>query len=96
VGSRGGLPTVLTRRLPEIYRTDPSGAVTPWFLAAFLLTGGVSPAVSGEESGWVLRVEGDGSELPDWWERAGSGALSDALRRATEYWEDRRPYGCTA
>jgi len=39
--------------------------------------GGVQTAVliTGEESGWVLWVEGDGSFVSHWWKCAGSGAL---------------------
>jgi len=67
---------VSSQRLPEVDRIDPGSEVTSWFPGTFLLCGGLSPAVSGEESGWVLRVERDWSFVSDWGERAGSGALS--------------------
>src|SRR5690349_2475198 len=39
------------------------------------------PAVSGEESGGVLRVERYGNFVPDWWKCGGSGALSVWLQK---------------
>jgi hypothetical protein len=40
----------LSRRLPEIDRSGPIDEVTSWFQPTFLLSRGLSPAVSGEES----------------------------------------------
>jgi hypothetical protein len=85
-GSSGGLPNVLSQRLLEIYRSGFCRVVTPWFSCRFLLSGLVSPAVSGEESGGVLRVEGDGSFVSYWWKRADSGALRVWLRENAESW----------
>jgi hypothetical protein len=80
-GSSGGLPNVLSQRLLEIYRSGFCRVVTPWFSCRFLLSGLVSPAVSGEESGGVLRVEGDGSFVSNRWITAGFLTLLVLLQK---------------
>jgi len=46
----------------------------------------LSPAKSVEESGWVLRVEGGGGYLSDWWKRAGACAVSVWLPKNAVIW----------
>ena len=62
---------------------EPASDITAQFLWGFL-TRGLSPAVSGEESGWVLWVEGDGGCVSDWRKRAGSGALTVSVQKNAE------------
>jgi hypothetical protein len=64
----------------------PVDEVTRQFHYRFLFSGELSPAISGEESGGVLWVEGHGSFMSDRWKRAGSGALKDSLQRNAEIW----------
>ena len=52
---RVGLPAIRSQRLPEVDRPAVGGAVIGWFTWQFHLQRRLSPAISGEESGWVLR-----------------------------------------
>jgi len=64
------------QRLLEIYRTDTDDVITERVQWRFLLNGILSPAVSGEEPGWVLWAERHGNFVSDWWKPAGSDALT--------------------
>jgi hypothetical protein len=57
--STEALPAASTGNRPND-RTDPGGAITLRFPVAFHLSGGLSPAVLNEESGWVLCIVGLG------------------------------------
>ena len=51
----GGLPLDRRQRLPEVDRQSTGEDVTVGFLWDFHLPGLLSPTISGEESGWLLR-----------------------------------------
>jgi len=64
------------QRLPEIDRTDPSGAITLWFPAAFLLNGILSPVILSEEPRRLLRAERHGNFVSDRRKCGDSSALT--------------------
>jgi hypothetical protein len=71
-----GLPDVLSHRLLEVYRAGITGDLTCWLPCWFLLSRGLSPAVSCQEPGWVLRDKTHWNFVSYQWERGGSSALS--------------------
>jgi hypothetical protein len=76
-----GLPVERRRRLPEVDRAVAREDVTPGHPWDFHLPGVLSPAVSGEESRWVLRDWGVWSALQSRGVRGGGEGVVEGTAR---------------
>ncbi len=83
LGNLTGLPEVLSQRLPEIYRSGFCGIVNAVVSVHIPAKQGLSPAVSGEESGGVLW---------DWgvWSAVCQGGLARIVARSRPFPVDDR------